>query len=851
MKKTHLPAHLAAAQEQIEGYARDYGLDFYPIIYEVLDYRTLYETASLGGFPIRYPHWRFGMEYDQLLKGHVWLGSTIYEMIINTNPAYGYLLEGNEDVTQKMVMAHVCGHVDFFKHNMWFAHTNRKMLDEMANHSARVWRIIDRYGYDVVEDFIDTCLSLENLIDYHAPYIRRPEAQMVDPIAGDYQEAVTVEGLKVDREYMREYINPPEFLEDQRQRLEREREQQKRFPVNPQKDILLFLLNYAPLERWQHTILNIVREESYYFAPQGMTKIMNEGWACMVAGSLMFTTDGIVPIDDVVNACHTPGVADGNGVQPIYDHARFADRATVRVRTRHGFSMEGSVTHRLLLPDGTTWRRLDELQPGDHVQLAGGGGLWVHHYVPITTTTTTTATTAALPAIAAAALPASVAIPVQDTGTTTIPCDVVIRPTTAPHLPTSVDERVGALLGYLLGSAQHNPLVRSIHFRTDSAVTAATYAALWRDLCNITATTSTTGTTGTDYTVTVAASSAQPLLHALNVSPAFDAVPDVLLRSPASVVTAFLDALCACAAHCGDAVMVANERIAATMQLLLLNSGILASVQPHPISGWLVTRLPADTPWHDEIVTIEHGRADVYDISVATSHRYAAQGFINHNSYWHSQIMTQRALRDSEVISFADLHSGVVATSSGRLNPYKLGLELLRDIEERWDTGRFGKEYEECDDIGARRNWNRATGLGRQKLFEVRRLYNDVTFIDEFLTQEFVERHNLFTFRYNRDTDFYEIASREFQQVKEKLLFQLTNFGQPYIVVEDANYNNRGELYLLHRHEGVDLQTNYARDTMRNLYKLWTRPIHVETRIEDRRRLLSYDGTDFHERRID
>src|SRR6185369_12960860 len=273
-----LPADLQAAWEEIEGFARDYGLDFYPIIYEVLDYRTLYETAALGGFPTRYPHWRFGMEYDQLIKGHVWLGSTIYEMVINTNPSYAYLLEGNEMVTQKMVMAHVSGHVDFFKNNMWFAHTNRKMLDEMANHASRIQRIIDRYGYETVEDFIDICLSLDNLIDYHAPYIRRAESQTPQPIVGEDAPDV-VEGLKVDRSYMKDYINPPEFLEQQRKRMEDERAQQRHFPENPQKDILLFLMNYAPLERWQHTILEIIRDEAYYFAPQGMTKILNEGWA--------------------------------------------------------------------------------------------------------------------------------------------------------------------------------------------------------------------------------------------------------------------------------------------------------------------------------------------------------------------------------------------------------------------------------------------------------------------------------------------------------------------------------------------------------------------------------------------
>jgi stage V sporulation protein R len=498
MKSTRLPPELQAAWEEIEEYAKAYGLDFYPIIYEVLDYRTLYETAALGGFPTRYPHWRYGMEYDQLIKGHVWLGSTIYEMVINTNPSYAYLLEGNEMVTQKMVMAHVTGHVDFFKNNMWFAHTNRKMLDEMANHASRVQRMIDRQGYELVEDFIDTCLSLDNLIDYHAPYIRRPEAQTHQPIVAE-DDSRTVEGLRVERDYMKGFINPPEFMELQRQKLETERARLKKFPENPQKDILLFLMNYAPLERWQHSILEMVRDEAYYFAPQGMTKILNEGWA----------------------------------------------------------------------------------------------------------------------------------------------------------------------------------------------------------------------------------------------------------------------------------------------------------------------------------------------------------------SFWHTEIMTKKALRDNEVIDFADHHAGVVAVHPGRLNPYKLGLELLRDVEDRWNKGRFGKEYDECDDIRVKKNWDKQLGLGREKVFEIRRLYNDVTFIDEFLTPEFCLQQKLFTFKYNRDTDLYEIASREFKEIKEKLLFRLTNFGQPFIYVEDGNYNNRGELYLRHRHEGVDLKMDYARDTMRNIHKIWTRPVHLETMVEDKRRLISFDGRDYSERKID
>ncbi|MDX1523086.1 MAG: SpoVR family protein, partial [Anaerolineae bacterium] len=87
MKKTRLPADLQAAWKKINRYAKGYGLDYYPIIFEVLDYKTLYEIAALGGFPIRYPHWRFGMEFDQLSKGYTYGLSVIYEMVINTNPS--------------------------------------------------------------------------------------------------------------------------------------------------------------------------------------------------------------------------------------------------------------------------------------------------------------------------------------------------------------------------------------------------------------------------------------------------------------------------------------------------------------------------------------------------------------------------------------------------------------------------------------------------------------------------------------------------------------------------------------------------------------------------------------------
>jgi stage V sporulation protein R len=217
-------------------------------------------------------------------------------------------------------------------------------------------------------------------------------------------------------------------------------------------------------------------------------------------------------------------------------------------------------------------------------------------------------------------------------------------------------------------------------------------------------------------------------------------------------------------------------------------------------------------------------------------------------TFWHSRIMTERALKDSEVIDYADHHAGTVGSSPGRLNPYKVGVELFRDIEQRWNRGQFGPEYDACDDITEKRRWDRHLGLGREKVFEVRKLYCDVTFIDTFLTEEFCREHKLFTFAFDSKRGAWTIQSREFEKIKESLLFQLTNFGSPVLFVTDANHANRGELVLTHQHEGVDLRDDYARETLINLEKIWKRPVHLDTRLEGKPRFLTYDGSGFSER---
>jgi stage V sporulation protein R len=407
------------------------------------------------------------------------------------------------------------------------------MVDEMANHATRIQRYVDRYGTDKVESFIDCCLSLENLIDSHWPYIKRKnplKGDQTDPDesraarrgkgschdgkdgaptaecsgsscascgadkAGEYfsddeDEQVQPRRLR-SKGYMDNYINPPDFLESRAQEMKAKRQESKGFPESPEADVLLFLTEHAPLKNWQRDILSIIREEAYYYLPQGQTKIMNEGWA----------------------------------------------------------------------------------------------------------------------------------------------------------------------------------------------------------------------------------------------------------------------------------------------------------------------------------------------------------------TYWHSRIMTEKVLKDGEVVDYAEHHAGTVGGSKFHLNPYKLGLELFRDIEERWNKGRFGKEYEDCDDLSVRDQWDLNLGLGLEKIFEVRQLYNDLTFIDTFLTDDFCRRQKLFVYAKEEKNPAWVIKTREFNKIKDMVLNQLTNLGNPLIRVLDGNFENRGELLMIHHHEGKDLKWNFAHETLVNLQRLWKRPVHLETKREDRTVRLSFDG---------
>src|ERR1700712_1325315 len=138
----NLTPELEKARQKILKIAESYGLDCFETIFELITYDQINQFAAYGGFPSRYPHWRFGMEYEQLSKSYEYGLSKIYEMVINNNPSYAYLLEGNSLTDQKLVMAHVFGHVDFFKNNFCFRSTDLDARGPMIDPMKKI------QGYD-------------------------------------------------------------------------------------------------------------------------------------------------------------------------------------------------------------------------------------------------------------------------------------------------------------------------------------------------------------------------------------------------------------------------------------------------------------------------------------------------------------------------------------------------------------------------------------------------------------------------------------------------------------------------------------------------------------------------------
>jgi stage V sporulation protein R len=267
---------LTDAIDKIWKIGEEMGLDPFPTHFEIVPTSILYEFGAYS-LPGRFSHWTHGKAYHQMKTMYDYGLSKIYELVINTNPCYGFLLEGNTLLQNKLVIAHVMGHCDFFKNNIWFAQTSRQMVDVVHQNAERIDRYAFKHGHLVVEEFLDAALSIAEHVDPHVRLKKTASNRIAlettrSPVEGPYDDLWRLDRSQKD-----------ETLPDGKPR---------KFPTEPEKDLIGFIATYAPdLEDWQRDVLWIVREEMLYFYPQMQTKIMNEGWASYWHASILRELD--------------------------------------------------------------------------------------------------------------------------------------------------------------------------------------------------------------------------------------------------------------------------------------------------------------------------------------------------------------------------------------------------------------------------------------------------------------------------------------------------------------------------------------------------------------------------------
>ncbi|WP_082234770.1 SpoVR family protein [Halobacillus massiliensis] len=272
---------LQKAIEEITEIAEGFGLDFYPMHYEVCPDDIIY-TFGAYGMPTRFSHWSFGKQYYKMKLQYDLGLSKIYELVINSNPCYAFLLNSNSLIQNKLIVAHVLAHCDFFKNNARFQNTKRDMVESMAATAERIAKYEKKYGKAEVESFLDAVLAIQEHID---PSLVRPKLSWQPDQPED-----TTKKRRTPYDDLWSIGESPEEIEFKKTR---------KIPPHPEKDLLLFIEQFSrELEDWQCDILTMMREEMLYFWPQLETKIMNEGWAsywhARIIRELDLTSDEVI-----------------------------------------------------------------------------------------------------------------------------------------------------------------------------------------------------------------------------------------------------------------------------------------------------------------------------------------------------------------------------------------------------------------------------------------------------------------------------------------------------------------------------------------------------------------------------
>jgi stage V sporulation protein R len=346
---------LAKFDSAISEHAKRYGLDTYPIQIEVITAEQMLDAYATTGLPVRYPHWSFGKDFilqeQRYRKGFQGLA---YEIVINSNPCIAYLMEENSLPMQALVIAHACyGHNAFFKNNYLFQQWTQAstIIDYLVFADKFVRDCEGRYGFEAVEDTLDSCHALS---DHGVNKYKHPK-----PISARREALRQHERMAfADKHYNELWRTLPAQEKTQKAAVE------DSFPPEPEENLLYFVEKYSPvLKPWQRELVRIVRKLAQYFYPQRQTKVMNEGYATFWHYTLLNTLYDHGQVNDAfmleLLQSHTSVV-----YQPPFDHKYYSGINPYAL----GFAMFSDIRRICEKPTDEDRRWFPELAGSDWLQ---------------------------------------------------------------------------------------------------------------------------------------------------------------------------------------------------------------------------------------------------------------------------------------------------------------------------------------------------------------------------------------------------------------------------------------------------------------------------------------------------
>jgi stage V sporulation protein R len=821
---------------------------------------------SAVGMPTYYSHWSFGKQYvkesELYRRGDMGLA---YEIVINSNPCISYLMEENTMGMQALVIAHACiGHNSFFKHNIHFKQWTDAdaIIDYLVFAKNFIAECEEKYGAKAVEETLDSAhaLRLNGLDRYKRP------ASLTHTKQKDRQRARDAH----DHERMNDIWRTLPEVDSVTKEIK------EKFPREPEDNVLYFIEKHAPnLDLWKREILRIVRKVAQYFYPQMLTKVMNEGWACVTGDTLIDTPNGLLRADSIVTSRYNGFVDDGITDQRIVHWFEGQQKKRVRVKLKNGFVLHGGLDHKILV--NNKWIELQDIKVGNVLPVVRGRNQWAQQYVKLPNHERHTKLTlddtckefdvhiktyykwlngTGFVSENKAATCEKIAAYYQSNSNKQTHKNTNTRINV--DFPSCLTEQYAYWLGLIVGDGGiYNGKYKKVYYVTEDVELRDWFVRTTKDLFDLNASVK---SDRNHWVISVYSYDLVTYLTDVFNLPTGKAadrkvVPKQVLTSPGSVVAAFLrghfDTDGCADKSSGNVILISkSEDLIRVEQQLLLKTGIVCSVSRQVDDCYRLTITGSDAVLFRERIgfglnrkqkTLEHSLSErkwfkqkndtskvvevtfdegiVYDFSVENTHQYKASCFINHNCFWHYTIMydlyDRGHVTDGLMLEFLTSHTNVVKQKQFEsINPYALGFAMFQDIK------RISMEPTAED-----REWFDWAGNGDWLSTIKYAAYNfkDESFILQYLSPKVMRDFGMF---YVLDDDenpsmvVEAIQNDEgYRQVRAKLAEQQNvNNSLPYIQV--TNVNVWGDRSIELHHHTTQRHTLNEGDAIKTLYHL-------------------------------